>query len=313
MTNTVIASIAVDILMLISCSKGKKMHCPKVTPFYDGVSNTLSYVVSDPSSKSCAIIDSVLDFDYASGTVDYVGADKIISFIRKNNLKPTLHIETHIHADHLSAAPYLQQRVGGKIAINKDIVVIQEEFGRLFNKGAEFQRDGSQFDFLFEDSQSYTIGNLDCVALSTPGHTPTCMTHVIGDAAFVGDTLFMPDGGTSRTDFPGGSARVLYGSIQRIFALPSQTRIYVCHDYQTNGRELKFETSVGEQKEKNIHINSSTTEDSFIILREARDKTLAMPKLMLPSLQINMRAGRFPEPDADNNIYLKIPISGLTR
>jgi glyoxylase-like metal-dependent hydrolase (beta-lactamase superfamily II) len=289
----------------------KMMQYPEVTPFYDKETNTFSYVVKDPSSNDCAIIDSVLNFDYASGAISYMSADKIISFIKEKHLSPRLHIETHVHADHLSAAPYIQKRLGGKIAIDKHIVVIQEEFGRLFNEGTEFQRDGSQFDLLFEDKQKYSIGKLECMALYTPGHTPACMTHVIGDAAFVGDTLFMPDGGTARADFPGGDARVLYRSIQRVFALPDATRIFICHDYQPNGRELKFETSVGEQKEKNIHIHSSMTEDEFVVLREARDKTLGMPKLILPSLQINMRAGHFPAPDADENVYLKVPISGL--
>ena len=289
----------------------KMMQYPEVTPFYDKETNTFSYVVKDPSSSDCAIIDSVLNFDYASGTISYTSADKIISFIIEKHLSPRLHIETHVHADHLSAAPYIQKRLGGKIAIDKHIVVIQEEFGRLFNEGTEFQRDGSQFDLLFEDNQKYSIGKLECMALYTPGHTPACMTHVIGDAAFVGDTLFMPDGGTARADFPGGDARVLYRSIQRVFAMPDATRIFICHDYQPNGRELKFETSVGEQKEKNIHIHSSMTEDEFVVLREARDKTLSMPKLILPSLQINMRAGHFPAPDADEKIYLKVPISGL--
>jgi glyoxylase-like metal-dependent hydrolase (beta-lactamase superfamily II) len=292
-------------------TKVKKMQHPDVCPFYDKATNTFSYVVKDPSSNYCAIIDSVLNFDYPSGAISYDSADKIISYIKEKNLKPTLHIETHVHADHLSAAPYIQKLLGGKIAIDKHIVVIQEEFGRLFNEGTEFQRDGSQFDILFEDMQKYTIGNLECIALYTPGHTPACMTHVIGDAAFVGDTLFMPDGGTARADFPGGDARVLYRSIQRVFALPNETRIFICHDYQPNGRELKYVSSVGEQKNKNIHINSSITEDEFVSLREARDKTLNMPKLILPSLQINMRAGHFPEPDAGENIYLKIPISGL--
>lgn len=287
------------------------MQHPEVFPFYDKPTNTFSYVVKDPLSNDCAIIDSVLNFDYAAGSISYDSADKIISCVNEKDLTVTLHIETHVHADHLSAAPYIQKKLGGKIAIDKHIVVIQEEFGRLFNEGTEFQRDGSQFDILFEDMQKYQIGTLECTALYTPGHTPACMTHVIGDAAFVGDTLFMPDGGTARADFPGGDARVLYRSIQRIFALPDDTRIFICHDYQPNGRELKYVTSVGEQKDKNIHIMSSITEDEFVSLRETRDKTLDMPTLILPSLQVNMRAGHFPEPDEHENIYLKIPISGL--
>jgi glyoxylase-like metal-dependent hydrolase (beta-lactamase superfamily II) len=290
---------------------GKMMQHSEVTPFYDEKTNTFSYVVKDPSSSDCAIIDSVLNFNYASGAISYTSADEIVSFIKDKRLTSKLHIETHVHADHLSAAPYLQKHLGGKIAIDKHIVEIQEEFGRLFNEGTEFQRDGSQFDLLFEDNQNYSIGGLECMALHTPGHTPACMTHVIGDVAFVGDTLFMPDGGTARADFPGGDARALYRSIQRIFSIPNATRIFICHDYQPNGRGLKFETSVGEQKEKNIHINSRMTENKFVTLREARDKTLDMPKLILPSLQINMRAGHFPKPDTDKNVYLKVPISGL--
>jgi glyoxylase-like metal-dependent hydrolase (beta-lactamase superfamily II) len=290
---------------------GEMMQHPEVTPFYDEETGTFSYVVKDPSSADCAIIDSVLNFNYASGAVSYTSADEIVSFIKDKRLMPKLHIETHVHADHLSAAPYLQKHLGGKTAIDKHIVEIQEEFGHFFNEGTEFQRDGSQFDLLFEDNQIYSIGGLECMALHTPGHTPACMTHVIGDVAFVGDTLFMPDGGTARADFPGGDARALYRSIQRVLSLPDTTRIFICHDYQPNGRELKFETSVGEQKEKNIHINSRMTENKFVTLREARDKTLDMPRLILPSLQINMRAGHFPEPDADENVYLKVPISGL--
>ena len=284
---------------------------PDVSPFYESASSTFSYIVRDPSSNHCAVIDSVLDFDYASGKIDYTSADLIIDFIRDNGLSVDLHIETHVHADHLSAAPYIQSRLGGKIGIGKDIVAVQHEFGRLFNEGTLFQRDGSQFDILFEDKQEYAIGNLKGVALHTPGHTPACMTHLIGDAAFTGDTLFMPDGGTARADFPGGDARVLYQSIQRVLDLPDATRLFVCHDYQPNGRKLEYQTSVALQKAENIHINSSVNEDEFVELRETRDKTLGMPRLILPALQVNMRAGHFPPADDNDMVYLRVPILGL--
>ncbi len=282
-----------------------------VFPFFDSNSNTFSYVIKDPNSQACAVIDSVLDFDYAAGQIAYEGANKIIECIKAHNLTLELLIETHVHADHLSAAPYIQSVLGGKVAISKHIVTVQNEFGRLFNEGTEFQRDGSQFDILFEDDQSYTLGNLKCEALATPGHTPACMTHLMGDVAFVGDTLFMPDGGTARADFPGGDARVLYQSIQKVLRLPDETRLFMCHDYQPNGRELEYLTTVGEEKAKNIHLAGSVSEDAFVKLREARDKTLAMPKLILPSLQINMRAGYFPKPDSNEKVYLKVPVTGL--
>ncbi len=282
-----------------------------VFPFFDSNSNTFSYVIKDPNSQACAVIDSVLDFDYAAGQITYESANKIIECIKANNLILELLIETHVHADHLSAAPYIQSVLGGKVAISQHIVTVQNEFGRLFNEGTEFQRDGSQFDILFEDDQSYKLGKLNCQALTTPGHTPACMTHLMGDVAFVGDTLFMPDGGTARADFPGGDARVLYQSIQKVLSLPDETRLFMCHDYQPNGRELEYMTTVSEQKAKNIHLAGSVNEDTFVELREARDKTLSMPKLILPSLQINMRAGHFPKPDTNETVYLKVPVTGL--
>lgn len=284
---------------------------PDVSPFFEPDSCTFSYVVKDPTSSSCAIIDSVLDFDYPSGTISYQSADKIIQHIQEKKLSVELIIETHVHADHLSAAPYLQEKLGGKIMISKKITEIQEVFGTMFNAGSDFQRDGSQFDILLEDNQKYSIGNLNCIALHTPGHTPACMTHLIGDAAFIGDTLFMPDGGTARADFPGGDARVLYKSIQRLLNLPDETKMFMCHDYQPNGRELEYVCTVEEQKLSNIHVRTGVTENEFTVLRETRDETLGLPRLILPSLQVNMTAGHFPEPEDNHTTYLKVPISGL--
>ena len=220
-------------------------------------------------------------------------------------------IETHVHADHLSGAPYIQEKLGGKIGIGESITIVQETFGKIFNEGTEFQRDGSQFDRLFKDGDSYTIGTIMAYAMHTPGHTPACMTHVMGDAAFVGDTLFMPDGGSARADFPGGDARTLYRSIKRILSLPSETRLFMCHDYGPNGREIRWETTVSEQREHNIHVKDGIGEDEFVKVREARDKTLAMPKLIIPSLQVNMKAGELPQPDESGKRFLKVPINGL--
>ncbi|MEM7360388.1 MAG: MBL fold metallo-hydrolase [Pseudomonadota bacterium] len=286
---------------------------PEVKAFFDHDSNTYSYVVKDPSSKACAVIDSVLDFDYAAGGVHYQSADTIIKYIEDQDLELELLLETHIHADHLSAAPYIQQRLGGKIAISKYVITIQQEFGKLFNEGSQFQRDGSQFDKLFSDNEEYSIGGLRGRTLHTPGHTPACLTHLIGDAAFVGDTLFMPDAGTARADFPGGDARTLFQSIQRILSLPSETRIYICHDYECEHRDLQCLTSVEEQRKANIHVNSSISEDEFVAMREKRDATLAMPHLIMPSLQVNMRAGHFPKAEDNGKRYLKVPISGLNK
>ncbi len=284
---------------------------PEVTPFFDSDSNTFSYIIKDPSSNACAIVDSVLDFDYAAGQVQFESADKIIAHIQEQNLSLKYLLETHVHADHLSAAPYIQSHLGGKIAISQHIVDIQETFGKTFNEGTEFERDGSQFDELLNDGDQYQIGALVGQAIYTPGHTPACMTYVIGDAAFVGDTLFMPDGGTARADFPGGDARTLYRSIKKVLSLPSKTRLFICHDYQPNGRELKHMTTVAEQIAANIHVKQGTTEEAFVSLREARDATLSMPKLILPALQVNMRAGYFP-PAEDNEVtYLKVPVEGL--
>ncbi|MEX0304915.1 MAG: MBL fold metallo-hydrolase [Leisingera sp.] len=283
---------------------------PEVTPFFDADSNTISYVVRDPASLSCAVIDCVMDIDYAAGRLSFESADKIIAFIKDSGYALEWLIETHVHADHLSAAPYIQGELGGRIAIGQGILTVQETFGKVFNEGTEFARDGSQFDVLMQDGDTYRIGTMTCTALHTPGHTPACMTHVAGDAAFVGDTLFMPDAGSARADFPGGDAGQLFDSIQRVLALPDSTRLFMCHDYGGNGRSIEWETTVAEEKAQNIHVGSGKSRDDFIAMREARDAQLAMPRLILPSLQVNMRAGEVPA-DPDGNPVLKVPVNAL--
>lgn len=283
---------------------------PDVKGFFDPATNTISYVVKDPGSASCAIVDSVMDIDYAAGRITYDHADELIAYVKSQGLTLEWLIETHVHADHLSAAPYIQRQLGGKIGIGRNITVVQDTFGKIFNEGTEFQRDGSQFDRLFEDGDTYQVGGMTCIALHTPGHTPACMTHVMGDAAFVGDTLFMPDGGSARADFPGGDAGQLYDSIQKVLSLPGEMRLFMCHDYGPNGRDIAFETSVADERTHNIHI-AGKTRDEFIALRTARDATLAMPKLIIPSLQVNMRGGDLPPPDKDGKRYLKVPINGI--
>lgn len=284
---------------------------PEVTHFFDPATNTFSYVVKDPDSPACAIIDSVLDFDYASGRTSYEHADAIIRHVRENGLEVQWLIETHVHADHLSAAPYIQQAVGGKLGIGEHITTVQETFGKVFNAGTEFRRDGSQFDRLFGDGDRYRIGNLPAVAIHTPGHTPACMSHVIGDAAFVGDTLFMPDAGTARADFPGGDAAVLFDSIQKLLSLPDKVRIFMCHDYGPGGREIAFETTVAEERARNVHVGAGRDRDAFVRMRTERDATLAMPKLILPSLQVNMRAGALPAAEDNGTRYLRIPLDAF--
>ena len=283
---------------------------PEVFPFFDKDTATFSYIVKDPTSNACAVIDSVMDIDYPSGTISFRGADKMVDFIQRNSLKVEWLIETHVHADHLSAAPYIQQKTGGKLAIGEHITTVQNVFGKVFNAGTEFKRDGSQFDHLFKDGEHYRIGALEGQALHTPGHTPACMTHVIDDAAFVGDTIFMPDQGTARADFPGGDARILFRSIQRVLSLPENTRLFMCHDYPDK-REIEYETTVAEEKAANIHVKTGTAEDAFVARREARDATLAMPRLILPSLQVNMRAGHLPPGEDNGMIYLKLPINAF--
>jgi glyoxylase-like metal-dependent hydrolase (beta-lactamase superfamily II) len=282
-----------------------------VVPFYDESSNTFSYIVADPETAACAVIDSVMNFDQASGTISHEGADQIIDYILRHSLELNWILETHVHADHLSAAPYIKERLGGKMGIGSAITVVQETFGKVFNEGTDFQRDGSQFDQLFEDGDHLAVGKLSVEVLHTPGHTPACMSYVVGDAVFVGDTLFMPDGGTARADFPGGDARELFRTIQKIFSLPDEYRIFVCHDYCPDGRKVEYQSSVEEEKRANIHVNSATSEDEFVHMREARDKTLGMPQLILPSLQVNMRAGHLPEAEETGQVFLKLPVNAF--
>lgn len=284
----------------------------KVHAFFDAVTNTVSYVVQEPHGNACAIVDSVLDFDYASGRTDTSSADEIAGFVHSKGLRVEWILESHVHADHLSAAPYLQENLGGKIGIGSNITVVQDTFGKVFNEGTRFQRDGSQFDALFRDGDSFHIGQMRGDVLSTPGHTPACMTYVIGDATFVGDTLFMPDFGTARCDFPGGSSETLFNSIQKILALPDDTRIFVGHDYKAPGRdEFAWETTVGEQKALNVHIGADRRIEDFVRMRDERDATLEMPRLILPALQVNMRAGQMPEPDDQGKVFLKIPVNAI--
>ncbi|MDT8398350.1 MAG: MBL fold metallo-hydrolase [Pseudomonadales bacterium] len=283
---------------------------PEVQGYCEEDSATISYIVKDPGSNACAIIDSVMDIDYAAGRISYEHADMLIEKVREQGLKLEWIIETHVHADHLSAAPYIQQKLGGKIGIGENILVVQDVFGKIFNEGSEFQRDGSQFDRLFKDGDTYNVGAMPCFAMHTPGHTPACMTHVMGDAAFVGDTLFMPDGGSARADFPGGDAGTLYDSIQKVLALPDAMRLFMCHDYEPNGRDIRWETTVAEEKAHNIHVGGGRTREEFVRMRTERDATLDMPRLILPSLQVNMRAGEVPK-DADGRTMLKLPVNAL--
>lgn len=279
---------------------------------FDEVTFTATHVVSDPATGKAAIIDSVLDFDPASGRTSTTSADKIIAYVEAAGLTTEWLLETHVHADHLSAAPYLQERLGGIVAIGRDILTVQSVFGTIFNEGPAFARDGSQFDHLVQDGERFRLGSLEAAVLHVPGHTPADMAFVIGDAAFVGDTLFMPDYGTARADFPGGDARTLFRSIHRLLALPDQTRLFLCHDYKAPGREhFVWETTVGEQRERNVHVHPGVTEDAFVAMREARDATLGMPRLILPSIQINMRAGHLPEPEDNGTRYLKLPLNRL--
>ncbi|MER5171247.1 MBL fold metallo-hydrolase [Thioclava sp. GXIMD2076] len=284
---------------------------PVVKGFFDPATNTISYIVKDPGSMACAIIDSVMDIDYAAGRISYDHADELIAYIEAEGLLLEWLIETHVHADHLSAAPYIQKKLGGKLGIGRQITVVQDTFGKVFNEGTEFQRDGSQFDRLFDDGDVYHVGGMRCFAMHTPGHTPACMVHVMGNAAFVGDTLFMPDGGSARADFPGGDAGILYDSIQKVLSLPAEMRLFMCHDYGPNGREIRWETTVAEERAHNIHVGEGRTKEEFVKFRTERDAQLAMPKLIIPSLQVNMRGGDLPPADTDGKRYLKVPLNGL--
>lgn len=283
---------------------------PSVKTFFDEPTFTFSYVVSDPETKRCAIVDSVLDFDYAAGKTDTASADQMIDYINAEGLTVDWILETHVHADHLSAAPYLQEKLGGQLSIGEHITTVQNVFGKAFNEGSAFQRDGSQFDHLFKDDEPFKVGNIEARAMHTPGHTPACMSYLIGDALFVGDTLFMPDYGTARCDFPGGDAHTLYLSVQKLFALPDETRMFMCHDYKAPGRDHYLnETTVGEERLHNVHVGEGKCEQEFIKMRTERDATLSMPRLILPSVQVNMRAGHMPEPEENGQAYLKVPVN----
>jgi len=284
---------------------------PIVDAFFDRDTCTVSYVASDPNTRVCAVVDPVLDFDPASGRTATTSADRIAAYVRDNELIVAWVLETHVHADHLTAAPYFQDLFDAKVAIGKEIRTVQEAFGRLFNVESDFPRDGSQFCHLFAEGERFAVGDMEVEVWHTPGHTPACVSYLIGDAAFVGDTLFMPDYGTARCDFPGGDARTLYRSIRRILSLPDETRIFTCHDYAPGGREFAWESTVADQRDSNIHVADGVSEDEFVEMRSTRDATLSMPRLILPSVQVNMRAGRMPPAEDNGLTYLKIPIDSL--
>lgn len=286
-----------------------------VEGFFDPATWTVSYLLLDVGTRRCALIDTVLDYDPKSGRTRTATADRLASRVESLGARVDWLLETHVHADHLSAAPYLKERLGGKVAIGGQVTRVQGVFGKLFNTGPDFRTDGSQFDRLFADGDVFHVGDLEARVMHTPGHTPACVTYVVGDgtqlAAFVGDTLFMPDYGTARCDFPGGDASTLYRSIRRVLSLPAETRLYMCHDYQPGGRAVKFESTVAEEREANVHVHDGIDEASFIAMRKARDATLDMPVLILPSVQVNMRAGHMPEPESNGVSYIKIPINAL--
>jgi glyoxylase-like metal-dependent hydrolase (beta-lactamase superfamily II) len=303
---------AIEAMSIIERALAAPASRPQVQAFFDEATFTVSYVVRDPASSACAIIDSVLDYDPASGRTANRSADAVIAYIQALNLGVAWQLETHAHADHLSAAPYLQSALGGRLAIGEHIVDVQKTFGTLFNVGSDFDRDGQQFDHLFQDGEAFSIGGLQAIALHVPGHTPACMAYVIGDAIFVGDTLFMPDYGTARCDFPGGDAATLFRSIRRLLDLPDETRVFLCHDYKASGRDhFAWETTIGVQRRDNVHVHDGVSQAEFVALREARDRTLDMPRLILPSVQVNMRAGHLPDPEDNGVRYLKIPLNAL--
>jgi glyoxylase-like metal-dependent hydrolase (beta-lactamase superfamily II) len=291
----------------------------QVEGFFDPATQTISYLVFDRQTRACALIDSVLDYDPKSGRTARTSADRLIARVRELDARVDWILETHVHADHLSAAPYLKETLGGQLGIGQHIATVQRVFGALFNAGADFAPDGRQFDHLFADGEAFSIGSLTARAMHTPGHTPACMTYVVSDgegvnqdmAAFVGDTLFMPDYGTARCDFPGGDARILFRSINKVLGLPPQTALYMCHDYQPGGRDLQYVSTVAEEREKNIHVRDGISEDEFVAMRSARDATLGMPTLILPSVQVNMRAGQLPEPEDNGVRYIKIPLNAV--
>lgn len=280
--------------------------------FFHEPTFTVSHVIHDPAAKRGAVIDSVLDFDAVSGRTSTASADAIIAYARREGLTIDWHFETHAHADHLSAAPYIQRKLGGKLAIGREITTVQTVFGKIFNAGTEFARDGSQFDRLFDDGDRFSIGDIGAIALHVPGHTPADLAYVVGDAAFIGDTLFMPDYGTARADFPGGDARKLYRSIRRLLSLPDETRVFLCHDYKAPGRDaFVWETTVAAQRSNNVHVHDGVSEDAFVEMRTKRDATLSLPNLILPSVQVNMRGGHFPPPEENGTSYLKLPVDAL--
>ncbi|GBQ36682.1 MBL fold metallo-hydrolase [Acetobacter fabarum] len=308
MSDTAITTATAQILMMLRHPQTR----PVVQSFFDPATFTASHVVHDPATKEAAVIDSVLDYDAASGRTNYTSAQQIVDYVKAQGLNVIWQLETHAHADHLSAAPWLQEQLGGKLGIGADIVRVQEVFGKIFNAGTEFARDGSQFNHLFKDGEQFKLGNLDCIALHVPGHTPADMAFVIGDAAFIGDTLFMPDYGTARADFPGGDARMLYRSIRRLLTLPPQTRLFLCHDYKAPGRDtFAWETTVGAEREHNIHVHDGVDEEAFVAMRTTRDATLDLPNLIMPSVQVNIRGGHMPEPEDNGVSYIKIPVNRL--
>ncbi|BAK83734.1 MBL fold metallo-hydrolase [Komagataeibacter medellinensis] len=286
-------------------------RAPVIKTFFDNPTFTATHIVHDPATRACAVVDSVMDYDPASGKIDYAMAQEVVDYITAEKLKVDWLLETHVHADHLSAAPWLQERLGGRLAIGADIKTVQNIFGKLFNAGTRFARDGSQFDHLFHDGETFTLGSLPAIALHVPGHTPADMAYVIGDAAFIGDTLFMPDYGTARADFPGGNARTLYQSIRRLLSLPEETRLFLCHDYKAPGRDTyAWETTIGAERAHNVHVHNGVDEETFVAMRTARDATLSLPNLIMPSVQVNMRGGHLPEPEDNGVSYIKIPVSG---
>ncbi len=297
---------------MIADTQAGALPLPVVASFFDEPTSTASYVVHDPVTRKCAIIDSVLDYDAAAGRLSHTSADVIVAYVEQHGLSAEWLLETHAHADHLSAAPYLQDRLGGKLAIGREIITVQKVFGTIFNEGADFARDGSQFDQLFDDGDTFQIGSLTATALHVPGHTPADLAYVIGDAVFTGDTLFMPDYGTARADFPGGDASQLYRSIRRLMALPDTTRLFLCHDYKAPGRDtFAWETTVDAERTGNVHVHEGVSEDAFVKMRTERDATLDMPKLILPSVQVNIRGGYLPEPESNGTRYLKVPLDVL--
>ena len=308
MSDTAITAATAQIMMMLRHPQDR----PVVRSFFDPATFTASHVVHDPATGQAAVIDSVLDYDPASGRTNYASAQQIVDYVLEQKLHVVWQLETHAHADHLSAAPWLQEQLGGQLAIGADIVRVQEVFGKIFNAGTEFARDGSQFNHLFRDGEGFKLGNLECIALHVPGHTPADMAFVIGDAAFIGDTLFMPDYGTARADFPGGDARMLYHSIRRLLSLPVQTRLFLCHDYKAPGRDtFAWETTVGAEREHNIHVHDGVEEDAFVSMRTTRDASLSLPNLIMPSVQVNIRGGHMPEPEDNGVSYIKIPVNRL--